>query len=228
MQSNVIESARKNNVKKLLFLGSSCIYPRECPQPMKEEHLLSGKLEPTNEGYALAKICGLKECEYSNKQYGTNFINLMPPNIYGLNDHFEPEKSHVVSSLMTKFNHAKENNSEFVEVWGTGTPRREFLYVEDCADAMIYFMEKYSAKEVCPFVNIGSGKDISIKELALLIKDIVGYSGELRFNTEKPDGMPKKLLDSSKAASLGWEAKTDLRNGLEETYKWYLENKENL
>jgi len=224
MQSNVISSARDNDVKKLLFLGSSCIYPRECPQPMKEEHLLSGKLEPTNEGYAISKVCGLKECEFSNKQYGTNFISLMPPNLYGLNDHFEPEKSHVVSALITKFHNAKNQNLEFVDVWGTGTPRREFLYVDDCADAMIYFMQKYSAKEIGPFLNIGSGKDISIKDLAHLIKEVVGYSGELKFDTSKPDGMPKKLLDSSKAQEMGWEAKTELREGLGKTYQWYLEN----
>jgi GDP-L-fucose synthase len=225
METNVIESARKNSVEKLLFLGSSCIYPRECPQPMKEEHLLTGKLEPTNEGYALAKICGLKMCEYYNKQYGTNFINLMPPNIYGVNDHFESEKSHVISSLITKFNDAKNKQSESVEVWGKGISRREFLYVDDAADAMVYFMKNYSAKDIGPFVNIGSGEDISIKELAFLIKDIMGYSGELRFDPSKPDGMPKKLLDSSKAADLGWKAKTGLKNGLKSTIDWYLKNK---
>lgn len=225
MESNVIESSRKNSVKKLLFLGSSCIYPRDCPQPMKEEYLLTGKLEPTNEGYALAKICGLKLCEYYNKQYGTNFINLMPPNIYGINDHFESEKSHVISALITKFINAKQNNSEFVEVWGTGISRREFLFVEDVADAMIYFMENFSAREISPFINIGSGEDVSIKELALLIKDIVGYTGELKFDATKPDGMPKKLLDNSKAFNLGWKAKTPLRDGIKETVEWYIENK---
>lgn len=225
MEWNVIESAKKNNVEKLLFLGSSCIYPRECPQPMKEEYLLSGKLEPTNEGYALAKICGLKLCEYYNKQYGTNFINLMPPNIYGINDHFGKENSHVVSALITKFVNAKENNLESVEIWGTGIARREFLFVEDVADAMVYFMENYSAGEIGPFVNIGSSEDISIKELAFLIKEIVGYEGELRFDESKPDGMPKKLLDSSKAASLGWRAKTSFREGLKKTIGWYRENK---
>lgn len=225
MEANVIESSRKNDVKKLLFLGSSCIYPRECPQPMKEEDLLTGKLEPTNEGYALAKICGLKMCEFYNKQYGTDFINLMPPNIYGVNDHFESEKSHVISALITKFNEAKKNKLESVEIWGTGVSRREFLYVNDAADAMVYFMKNYSAKDIGPFVNIGSEEDISIKDLAFLIKDIMGYNGELKFDPSKPDGMPKKLLDSSKAADLGWKAKTGLRDGLKSTIDWYLKNK---
>jgi GDP-L-fucose synthase len=225
IEGNVIESSRKNSVEKLLFLGSSCIYPRECPQPMKEEYLLTGKLEPTNEGYALAKICGLKMCENYNKQYGTNFINLMPPNIYGINDHFDFKNSHVISSLITKFNDAKEKNQEVVEVWGTGISRREFLFVEDVADAMFYFMKNYSAKEIGPFVNIGSGEDISIKGLAFLIKDITQYSGEIKFDETKPDGMPKKLLDSSKAAGFGWKAKTNLRTGLEKTINWYVKNK---
>lgn len=226
METNVIESARKNSVKKLLFLGSSCIYPRECEQPMKEEDLLTGKLEPTNEGYALAKICGLKLCEYYNKQFETDFISLMPPNIYGPNDHFGSESSHVVSAQITKFNDAKIQGKKFVELWGTGSARREFLFVEDAADAMVYFMNNYSAKEMSPFVNIGSGEEISIKDLAYLIKDIVGYNGELRFNQDsKMDGMPRKLLDNSKAAALGWKAKTSLANGLEKTIDWYLKSK---
>lgn len=224
MEINVIESAKRSSVEKLLFLGSSCIYPRECPQPMKEEHLLTGKLEPTNEGYALAKISGLKMCEYYNKQYGTNFINLMPPNIYGINDHFELEKSHVISSLITKFDYAKKNKLESVEVWGTGVSRREFLFVDDAADAMVYFMKNYSAKDIGPFVNIGSSQDISIKELAFLIKDVMNYTGEIIFNSDKPDGMPKKLLDSSKAANLGWKAKTSLNEGLKKTLEWYSKN----
>jgi GDP-L-fucose synthase len=225
IEINVIESARENSVEKLLFLGSSCIYPRECPQPMKEEDLLTGKLEPTNEGYALAKISGLKMCEYYNKQYGTNFINLMPPNMYGPNDHFDEEKSHVVSSIITKFSNAKENRDKFVEIWGTGNSRREFLYVEDAADAIVYFMKNYSAREIGPFINIGFGEDISIKNLAFLIREMIGYSGEIIFDKTKPDGMPKKLLDSSKAANLGWKAKTSLKEGLEKTLEWYSKNK---
>jgi len=226
METNVIESARKNSVKKLLFLGSSCIYPRECEQPMKEESLLTGKLEPTNEGYALAKICGLKLCEYYNKQYGTDFINLMPPNIYGPNDHFGSESSHVVSAQITKFNDAKIQGKEVVELWGTGSAKREFLFVEDAADAMVYFMNNYSAKEIGPFINIGSGEEISIKDLAYLVKEIIGYSRELKFNQNpKMDGMPRKLLDNSKAANLGWKAKISLKNGLEKTIEWYLKNK---
>jgi len=224
METNVIESSRKNDVKKLLFLGSSCIYPRECPQPMKEEDLLTGKLEPTNEGYALAKICGLKLCEFYNKQYGTDFINLMPPNIYGVNDHFESEKSHVISALITKFDEANKNKSKSVDIWGSGVSRREFLYVDDAADAMVYFMKNYSSKDIGPFVNIGSGEDISIKDLAFLIKDMMRYNGELRFDPSKPDGMPKKLLDSTKAANFGWKAKTNLKNGLKSTIDWYLKN----
>ena len=221
METNIIESARKNSTEKLLFLGSSCIYPRDCPQPMKEEYLMDGKLESTNEGYALAKICGLKMCEYYNKQYDTNFINLMPPNIYGINDHFNSEKSHVISALITKFSNAKKKGLEFVEIWGRGISRREFLFVDDAADAMLYFMKNYSAKEISPFVNIGSREDISIKDLAILIKKIVGYEGELKFDASKPEGMPKKLLDSSKAAALGWHAKTPLEEGLRKTIEWY-------
>lgn len=226
METNVIISARKNSVKKLLFLGSSCIYPRECEQPMKEESLLTGKLEPTNEGYALAKICGLKLCEYSNRQYGTDFISLMPPNIYGPNDHFGSESSHVVSAQITKFNDAKIQGKEFVGLWGTGSAKREFLFVEDAADAMIYFMNNYPADKIGPFVNIGSGEEISIKDLAYLIKDIIGYDGKLQFNQNSNlDGMPRKLLDNSKAANLGWKAKTSFKEGLEKTIDWYLKNK---
>lgn len=225
MEINVIEAAKKNSVKKLLFLGSSCIYPRDCPQPMKEEYLLTGRLEPTNEGYALAKICGLKLCEYYSKQYALDFISLMPPNMYGLNDHFGSESSHVVSALITKFNDAKTQGKEFIELWGTGNAKREFLFVEDAADAMVYFMKNYSAKEINPFVNIGSGEDISVRELAYLIKEIINYDGKIQFNQDsKMDGMPRKLLDNSRALNLGWKAKTSLRDGLKKTYEWYLEN----
>lgn len=227
IESNVIESARKYNVEKLIFLGSSCIYPRDCPQPMKEEYLLSGKLEPTNEAYALAKIAGLKMCEYYNKQYCTDFISLMPCNLYGPNDHFEEKASHVISALLLKFHNAKQNNLPSIDVWGTGKARREFLFVEDLIDAMIHFISKYDAKDIPAFVNTGYGKDISIKELAELIKKITGYKGEIMFNPEKPDGMPKKLLDSSKAEELGWRAKTELEEGLKITYEWFKDNKNN-
>ncbi len=226
MGCNLIECAKNNNIKKLLFLGSSCIYPRECSQPMKEEYLLSGKLEPTNEGYALSKICGLKMCEYYNKQYGTNFISLMPPNIYGPNDHFDTEKSHVISALISKFHNAKNNKDSTVTVWGSGIARREFLFVEDLANAMIFFMDKYNAEDIPPFVNIGYGKDISIKELAQMIKEIVSFDGEIYFDKSKPDGMLKKNLDVNISKKLGWESQTSLKSGLEKTYMWYQKNVE--
>ena len=227
IQSNVIEASRKFKVKKLLFLGSSCIYPKDSPQPMSEDLLLSNKLEPTNEAYAIAKIAGLKMCEYYNKQYGTNFISLMPCNLYGYNDHFEPENSHVISALILKFHEAKLENKNFVDVWGSGNPRRELLFVDDVADAMIYFMLNYDAKDLMPFINIGYGEDISIKELAFMIKEIIGYDGEVKFDTNKPDGMLKKLLDVSKAKNLGWKSKTELREGLKKTYEWFKENEKN-
>ena len=223
MQSNVIQAAHKNKIKKMLFLGSSCIYPRECPQPMLEEYLLTGKLEPTNEGYALAKISGLKLCEYFNKQYNDNFICLMPCNLYGPYDHFESENSHVMSALISRFNKAKKEKLPYVEIWGTGSARREFLYTEDIADAMFFFMEKYESKDMPPFVNIGTGNDISIKELAYLIKTLIGFDGEIRFDTSKPDGMPKKLLDVSKANSLGWKHNKTIEDGIKNTINWYLE-----
>ena len=225
MALNVIEASRKYDVKKLLFLGSSCVYPRDSPQPMKEEYLLTGKLEPTNEGYALAKIAGLKLCEYYNKQHGTNFISLMPCNICGPHDKFDSEESHVIPALISKFHHAKENNADYVEVWGTGKARRESLFVDDLADAIIYFMLNYNKDKLSPFLNIGAGEDASIHELALIIQDIVGYKGKIRLDTSKPDGMPKKLLDVSKAPKLGWKAKVSLKEGLKKTYKWYLERK---
>ena len=224
IQSNVIEASRKFKVKKLLFLGSSCIYPKDSPQPMSEDLLLSNKLEPTNEAYAIAKIAGLKMCEYYNKQYGTNFISLMPCNLYGYNDHFEPENSHVISALILKFHEAKLENKNFVDVWGSGNPRRELLFVDDVADAMIYFMLNYDAKDLMPFINIGYGEDISIKELAFMIKEIIEYEGEVKFDISKPDGMLKKLLDVNKAKNLGWESKTELREGLKKTYEWFKEN----
>ena len=222
MAANITEAARKSNIKKLLFLGSSCIYPRECPQPMKEEYLLAGKPEPTNEGYALAKITGLKLCEFYNKQYGTNFISLMPCNLYGPNDHFGRESSHVMPALIARFVTARNEGRESLEVWGTGKPKREFLYVDDLSDAMLFFMNKYNANDLPAFVNIGSGADISIKDLTFLIKDNVGYKGEIKFDPSKPDGMPIKLLDTEKGTRLGWKAHTSLKEGIKKTISWYL------
>ncbi len=227
MQSNVIESARKHNVKKLLFLGSSCIYPKNSPQPMKEDYVLTGKLEPTNEGYGISKIAGLKLCEYYNKQYKTNFISLMPCNLYGYNDHFDAKKSHVVPALILKFHLSKIQNLPFVEIWGTGDVKRELLFVEDLTDAIIYFMLNHNAKDLGPFINIGYGREVTIKELAFMIKEIVNYNGEIRFDTNKPEGMSEKLVDITKSSKLGWKPKTDLKDGLKRTYEWFLENEQN-
>ncbi|MGA7489048.1 MAG: GDP-L-fucose synthase [Xanthobacteraceae bacterium] len=221
---HAIHAARVAKVTKLLFLGSSCVYPRDCPQPMKETDILTGAFEPTNEGYAIAKIAGMKLCEYSNRQYGTNFLNLMPCNLYGYGDHFEPNKSHVVSALIYKFHEATQKRLPSVEVWGTGTTRRELLFVEDLVDAMLHFMQNVDAEDIGTFVNIGLGQDIAIYDLAHMIKDIVGYSGEIVFNADKPDGMPRKLMDVSRAAGLGWKAKVSIPQGVELTYDWYLEN----
>jgi GDP-L-fucose synthase len=220
---HVIHAARIAMVRKLVFLGSSCVYPRDCPQPMREDDILTGAFEPTNEGYAIAKIAGMKLCEYSNQQYGTNFLNLMPCNLYGHGDHFEPAKSHVVSALIYKFHEAKRRRLPAVEVWGTGNTRRELLFVEDLVDAMLHFMHNVEANEIGTFVNIGLGQDIAIRDLAELIRDIVGYSGEIVFDTSKPDGMPRKLMDVSRAARLGWRAKTGIPEGLKSTYDWYVE-----
>ncbi|MBC8488132.1 MAG: GDP-L-fucose synthase [Bacteroidetes bacterium] len=222
ISSNVIEASRLVGVKKLLFLGSSCIYPRLCEQPMKEEYLLTGGLEPTNEGYAIGKIAGVKLCEYYNKQYGCNFISAIPPNIYGPRDNFSLTDSHVISALIRKIHYAKVNGENSIEIWGTGSARREFLFNSDLVDGLIFLMINYSEKE---HINIGSGNDISIKELAELIKKIIGYKGEFFWDESKPDGMPKKLMDSSKINALGWFPKTSLRNGLQRTYNWYKENK---
>lgn len=222
---NVIENSKKYDIKKLLYLGSSCIYPRECKQPMKEEYLLAGNLEPTNEGYALAKISGLKLCEYYNKQHGTNFISLVDCNLYGPNDHFDPNSSHVIPALILKFHDAKEKKLPFVEIWGTGKSRREFLYIEDATDAILYFMLNYDWDELRPFLNIGLGTDVSITELALLIKDIVGYNGKIKFDASKPDGMPRKLVDVSRATKFGWKAKVSLKEGIKKTYEWFKERK---
>lgn len=221
IESNVIKASYDYGVKKLLFLGSSCIYPKLCPQPIKEEYLLTGPLEKTNEAYAIAKIAGLKMCQYFNRQYGTNYISVMPTNLYGPNDNFDLETSHVLPALIRKFHEAKINNKPYVEVWGTGTPRREFLHVDDLADATVYLMNNYDENEP---LNIGTGKDITIKELAELIKEIVGYEGEIKFDTTKPDGTPRKLLDVSRLHATGWKHKIELREGIKQTYEWFKEN----
>lgn len=218
IQNNVIWSALKNDVKKLLFLGSSCIYPRKCPQPMKEEYFMDGKVEPTNEGYALAKISGIKLCEKIYDQYGKPFISCMPTNIYGENDNFDAESSHVIPALIGRMHDAKINNSPEVIIWGSGISRREFLYVDDLADALFWLMQNYEQKQ---FLNIGTGIDISIKELAFLIKDVVKYEGKLVFDTTKPDGMPKKLLDVSKVNDMGWKYSISLEEGLKKSYEFF-------
>lgn len=221
IQTNVIDASYRYGVKKLLFLGSTCIYPKFAPQPMSEETLLTGVLEPTNEPYAIAKIAGIKMCESYNRQYGTNFISVMPTNLYGPNDNFDLGTSHVLPALIRKFHEAKINNDQSVEVWGTGTPRREFLYVDDLAYAVIYLMNNYTGNQ---FVNIGVGKDITIKELAEKIKTIVGFENDIIFNTSKPDGTPRKLVDVTRLNKLGWQASTTLDDGLPKAYEWFLNN----
>ncbi|HEY1363159.1 MAG TPA: GDP-L-fucose synthase [Xanthobacteraceae bacterium] len=221
---HVIHAARIAGVRKLVFLGSSCVYPRDCRQPMSEDDILTGAFEPTNEGYAIAKIAGMKLCEYSNRQYGTNFLNLMPCNVYGPGDHFEPTRSHVVSALVYKFHKAKFERLPSVDVWGTGTTRRELLFVDDLVEAMIHFMDKVDAKEIGAFVNIGLGRDIAIRDLAYTIKEVVGYAGDVVFDRGKPDGMPRKLMNVERAARLGWRARTGIPEGLKLTYEWYLRN----
>lgn len=221
IQANVIHAAYMHNVRKLLFLGSSCIYPKLAPQPMKEEHLLTGELEPTNEPYAIAKIAGIKMCSSYNRQYGTDFLSVMPTNLYGINDNFDLTSSHVLPALIRKFHEAKVNGLDNVEVWGTGQPKREFLYVDDLADACIYLLQNYHARDVGEFVNIGTGVDISIAQLSVVIKNIVGYQGQITFNENKPDGTPRKLLDVSKMNSLGWKSKVVLEEGIRTTYEWY-------
>ena len=220
IQNNVIHHAYLNGVKKLLFLGSSCIYPKFADQPIKEESLLTGSLEPTNEAYAIAKISGLKMCEYYHKQFGFNAIAAMPTNLYGPNDNFDLENSHVLPALIRKIHEAKINNDQFFEVWGTGAPLREFMYVEDLADALVLLMEQYNDNQ---FVNVGVGEDISIKDLALLVSKIVGFEGSIQFNKNKPDGTPRKLLDITRLNNLGYKAKTSLKEGIRKTYNWYLE-----
>jgi GDP-L-fucose synthase len=219
IQSNIIKSSKDYNVKKLIFLGSSCIYPKMSPQPIKEEYLLTGPLEPTNDAYAIAKIAGIKMCQSFNQQYSTNYISVMPTNLYGPNDNYDLNNSHVLPAMIRKFHEAKLEGKDKVELWGTGTPMREFLYVEDLADACVYLMKNYNSSEV---INIGTGVDITINDLALTIKEVVGFKGDIYFNTDMPDGTPRKLLDVSKLKELGWEYKTTLREGIKKTYKNYV------
>jgi GDP-L-fucose synthase len=218
IQNNIIKCSKDFRVKKLLFLGSSCIYPKMSPQPIKEEYLLSGYLEPTNDAYALAKISGIKMCQSYNKQYDTNFISVMPTNLYGYNDNYNLENSHVLPAMIRKIHEAKINKTD-VNLWGTGTPKREFLFADDLAEACLFLMGTYNSSDI---VNIGTGEDISLKELALLIKDIVGFVGNILFDESKPDGTPRKLLDVSKLKELGWIYKTSIREGIEKTYKDYV------
>lgn len=221
VQANVIDAAYRYNAKKLLFLGSSCIYPRDAPQPMKEEYLLTGELEPTNQWYAIAKIAGIKMCQAYRRQYGFNAISLMPTNLYGPGDNFDMEGSHVVPALIRKFHEAKTEDKAEVVVWGTGAAMREFMHVDDMAAAALFLMENYDMENI---INVGTGKDISIRELAEVIKEITGYEGKIVFDSSKPDGTPRKLLDISKIEGIGWLPRIGLREGLESTYKWFVEN----
>jgi Nucleoside-diphosphate-sugar epimerases len=221
IQSNIIHAAYLNGVSKLMFLGSSCIYPKLAPQPLKEEYLLTGELEPTNEPYAIAKIAGIKMCDAYRAQYGCNFISVMPTNLYGPNDNYSLQNSHVLPALIRKFHEAKIKNEPAVTMWGTGEPRREFLHADDLADACVYLMRHYNEPG---FVNIGTGEDIPIKELALMIKDIVGYTGAIEHDLTKPDGTPRKLMDVQKLHSLGWKAKIGLREGIEGVYHQYAQS----
>ena len=219
IQSNIIKASHDNGVKKLLFLGSTCIYPKMSPQPIKEEYLLTGLLEPTNDAYAIAKISGIKMCQSFNKQYGTNYISVMPTNLYGPNDNYDLNNSHVLPAMIRKFHEAKLEGKNEVEIWGTGTPKREFLYVDDLADACHYLMLNYNDSEI---VNIGTGEDVTIAELAVGIKNIVGFEGDIYFNTEMPDGTPKKLSDVSILKEIGWTYKTSLKEGIQKTYTDYV------
>ena len=221
IEANVIEGARRIGARKLLFLGSSCIYPRLAPQPMKEEHLLTGALEPTNQWYAIAKIAGLKLCAAYRREYGSDLISAQPTNLYGPGDTFDLQASHVIPALLAKTHKAKVTNAAEVEIWGTGKPKREFLHVDDLADGLVFLMERYSDES---HVNIGWGEDVSIAELATLIADIVGFKGRLRYATDKPDGTPRKLLDVSKLNGMGWRPKLGLREGLADAYRWFVAN----
>lgn len=225
IQLNVIENSFKNNVKKLLFLGSSCIYPKNASQPMKEEYLLSSKLEKTNEMYALAKISGLKLCSAYNREYGTDYISVMPCNLYGLNDNYDLKNAHVLPMLVRRFHEAKVNNQSEVVVWGTGMPKREFMYAGDLAKAVVFLLENKSASEIGEFINIGTGEEITILELAELIKEVVGFKGRIVFDTSKPDGTMRKLMDVSRINNLGWHAQTSLKDGIKLVYEDFLNNR---
>ena len=221
IQTNVIAAAHESGARKLLFLGSSCIYPKHAPQPIPESALLTGPLEPTNEAYAVAKIAGLKLCQAYDREYGANFISVMPSNLYGPNESFDLETSHVLAALLRKAHEAKMKRARELVVWGTGTPRREFLHVDDCASACLFLLEKYDSPDI---INVGSGEDVSIRELAELVCDVVGFNGELAWDKAKPDGTPRKLLDVSKLRSLGWKPSISLREGIGQTYDWFLKN----
>ena len=233
IEANIIHSAYKSGVKKLCFLGSSCIYPKLAEQPMCEEELLKGYLEPTNEPYAIAKIAGIKLCESYNRQYGVDYRSVMPTNLYGENDNFHPENSHVIPAMMRRFYEAKLNGDDKVVVWGTGKPMREFLHVDDMAAASIHVLElddetyKANTQEMMSHINVGTGIDCTIRELAETLKDVIGFEGELEFDTAKPDGTPRKLMDVSRLKSLGFEAKISLKDGLADTYQWFLNNQDN-
>jgi len=219
IQTNVIHQSHRRDVKKLLFLGSSCIYPKLAPQPLNEDALLTGLLEPTNEPYAIAKIAGIKMCEAYRAQYGRNFIAVMPTNLYGINDNYHPQNSHVLPALIRRFHEAKINSAEKVVIWGTGTPLREFMFADDLGEACVFLMQEYDQEQ---FINVGVGEDLSIGELALIIKDIVGYSGSIEYDHSKPDGTPRKLMDVSKLHALGWSAKTTLAEGINRAYQDFL------
>lgn len=217
INTNVIHASKLYNVKKLLFLGSSCIYPKNCPQPIKEEYLLSGYLEETNEPYAISKIAGIKMCQSYNHQFGTNFISVMPTNLYGPNDNYDLNNSHVLPALIEKIHIAKKNNDPYVEIWGDGTPLREFMHVDDLSKACVFLMENYNSSDI---INVGSSEEVSIKELALIIKDVIGYDGEFRYNTDKPNGTMRKMMDSSKINKMGWYRSIPLREGIKMTYRY--------
>jgi GDP-L-fucose synthase len=220
IETNIIHAAYLNGVKKLLFLGSSCIYPKLAPQPLKEEFLLTGLLEPTNEPYAIAKITGIKLCEAYRDQYGCNFVSAMPTNLYGPGDNYHLQNSHVIPAMIRKFHEAKQSNAAFVEIWGTGSPLREFMYADDVADACVFLMKQYNEKL---FVNIGTGEEVTIKDLALMVKEVVGFGGDIQFNTSKPDGTPRKLMDSARLHNMGWKHAVSLKDGLKKTYPFFLE-----